>query len=320
MDVIEHMISIIIPFRDKSELLQKCVASILAVSSYRNFELLLVDNESSENKTLEYLKSLQRIENIRILSYKKPFNFSAINNFAAREARGEYLLFLNNDTEVINREWLDAMINLCSNPNIGAVGAKLLYPNKTIQHAGVVLSEDFVAVNAFSGFTNSSDKRKEFNKERKWNAVTAACLMTRKAVFDEAGGFDEEHLPIAYNDVDYCLKLREKGYMIMYTPKAMLYHYESASRGLDTLQENKERYEAFLKEQSYMRLHWGKYIQKDEFFREEYVFMEMNKYRRILSGIFGERIAVCFESVQAKILFLLFSPKKFFAKYFVRLK
>jgi GT2 family glycosyltransferase len=269
------MVSVIIPFRDKVELLQTCLKSVLNVSKYRDFEVLLVDNGSKEAETLKYLESVKDVENIRILKYLKPFNFSAINNFAAREAKGEYLLFLNNDTEVISKDWLGAMLELFNDRRVGAVGAKLLYPNKTIQHAGIVLREDFVAANAFNGFIDDEDPKKEFNRAREWNAVTAACMMTRKEIFETVGGFDEEHLPIAYNDVDYCLKLREKEYKIMYTPKALLHHYESATRGLDELKKNEKRYADFLQEQAYIRMRWEKYIKTDEFFKEEYITVPM---------------------------------------------
>jgi O-antigen biosynthesis protein len=252
------MISIIIPFRDNAALLQKCVASILSVSTYRDFELLFVDNESRDEKTLEYLARIENTDNIRFLKYSQPFNFSAINNFAAKHAVGEFLLFLNNDTEVISGDWLDAMAERFNDAEVGVVGAKLLYPNGTIQHAGVEVRNGDL-VHSFGKQKDSDDPVAPFNNSRECDAVTAACMMTRKSLFEDLGGFDEESLAIAYNDVDYCFRVREKGYKVIYEPKAVLYHYESATRGKDILKRflYPKRYKEFLKEREFLKKKWS---------------------------------------------------------------
>jgi len=254
-------ISIIIPFCDKIGLLQKCLVSILRKTSYQNYEIILVDNKSKESETSEYLKSSRSNKKIKILEYSKPFNFSAINNFAAKQTIGEFLLFLNNDTEVISEKWLEEMLKQFDNPKVAAVGAELLYPNGTIQHAGVKVGKN-IAIHQFLGL-KEEDLGKN-NIVRQVDAVTGACLMTRKDLFLELGGFDEKNLPIAYNDVDYCLKLRERGFEIIWTPEAKLFHYESASRKSDvsifTKVFKRKRYNQFQKEQAYMRKKWKKYL------------------------------------------------------------
>lgn len=275
------MISIIIPFKDKVELLQKCVESILSKTSYQDYELVLVNNGSSEKQTLEYLKSLENDQKIRIFKYDKLFNFSAINNFVAKQVKGEYLLFLNNDTEVISENWLEKMLECFENEKVGVVGAKLLYSNGTIQHAGVMLEEKRLAIHAFRTW---KEEKADFENPKEWSAVTAACMMTKKDLFLELGGFDETNLPIAYNDVDYCLRVREKGYKVLCTPHAKLYHFESASRKADAnatyeiLKSIKflkfkrlERYRRFLAEQEYLRKKWTKEIASDPFYKEEYI-------------------------------------------------
>ena len=276
------MISIIIPFRDNVELLRQCVRSVLNMSIYRDFEVLLVDNRSVERETQDYLAEVGKLENVRVLRYPHPFNFSALNNFAAREAKGEFLLFLNNDTKVISPDWMERMLECFEEstllekpprrPNgtppqegngceIGVVGAKLLYPNKTIQHAGVEIRNG-EAVHAFGKQPDSSDPNEGFNQQRDCIAVTAACMMTRKSLFKELGGFDEVNLSIAYNDVDYCLKVREKGLRVVYTPDAVLYHYESVTRGRDILKRffHRKRYAEFLRERAFLKNKWPRYF------------------------------------------------------------
>ena len=228
----EPLVSIIIPTRDRVELLKKCVGSIRKKSSWPRYELIVVDNGSTEDETLAYLRFLEGLDDCRVLRFEGPFNFSAINNMAAREAAVGMLVFLNNDTEVGSVDWLEAMLELAQRGDVGAVGPRLLYPDKTIQHAGVVLGLGGIANPAF--YRAPGDERSYFNQAdviRNYSAVTGACMMVRRAVFEELGGFDEENLPIAYNDIDFCLRLREKGYRIVYTPFAVLYHDEGASRG-----------------------------------------------------------------------------------------
>jgi O-antigen biosynthesis protein len=260
------MISIIIPFKDKVELLEKCLASILEKTSCQDYEVLLIDNQSAEKATLKYLETARSNPKIAIHKYDKPFNFSAMNNYAVVQTKGEYLLFLNNDTQVISENWLEEMLKLFEDEKVGAVGAKLLYPNGKIQHIGVEIHPEHGPIHtARMQDENSVD----FESPRECVAVTGACLMTRKRLFLEAGGFDEVNLSIAYNDIDYCFKLRKLGYKIICTPDAKLFHHESASRGLDIKNSYKvlksikflkfkglQRYRQFLKEQEYLREKW----------------------------------------------------------------
>lgn len=223
------LISIIIPTRDRRQLLERCVKSIQKKTDYSNYEIIILDNLSSEPDTLKYLKRINLKH--RVCPYSKPFNFAAMNNFGASHARGEYFLFLNNDTEVIDSGWLRAMLEHAQRAEVGAVGAKLLYPNGRIQHAGVVYGVGGVAGHAFKGCARKSSSYFGFSDLiRNCSAVTAACMMVPRRVFEELRGFDER-FRVAFNDVDLCLRMRERGYLIVYTPLAQLYHYESATRG-----------------------------------------------------------------------------------------
>jgi O-antigen biosynthesis protein len=251
-------VSIIIPFKDQVELLQRCISSVLQhIPETFEYELILVNNQSFRKKTALFLEKIQQNEKISLFSYDKPFNFSAINNFSAKEAKGEFLLFLNNDTEVISEYWLDAMVEHFRDSAVGVVGAKLLYANGTIQHAGVEVRNGNAA-HSFGRQKDSKDVNAPFNKVRECEAVTAACMMTRKSLFEDLGGFDEESLAIAYNDVDYCFRVREKGYKVIYEPKAVLYHYESATRGRDILKRflHPKRYKQFLAEREFLKERW----------------------------------------------------------------
>lgn len=262
------MISIIIPFRDNDAILKRCISSILNRTKNKSYEIILVNNRSTRVETRKYLAQLEKNKKINILSYNRTFNFSAINNYAVRYAKGEFILFLNNDTEVINGNWLDEMLKNCIKHNVGAVGAKLLYPDKTIQHAGIMLNEN-IAIHVFSHLRDEDFARlKEYNRVRNWSAVTGACMMTKKEIFLKVRGFDEKNLPIAYNDVDYCLKLISRGYKVVWTPNARLYHDEAATRGSDILARllNPKRYQQFLLEQGYMRKKWGHIINNDPYF------------------------------------------------------
>lgn len=231
------LVSIIIPFRDRAEVLRKCVDSILEKSTWPNYEILLVDNASAESATKKYLDELSvRLTDGRIkkLEYNAPFNFSAINNFAAGKAGGEYLVLMNNDTEVISADWIEAMLEHAQRPETGAVGAKLLFPDNLVQHAGVLVGVGGIANSSFlksGGFEHGYFGQADVI--RNYSAVTGACMMVRKEVYFEAGGLNEKDLAVTFNDVDFCLRLREKGYLIVYTPYARLYHHESLSRGYD---------------------------------------------------------------------------------------
>ncbi|HAO19139.1 MAG TPA: glycosyltransferase family 2 protein, partial [Desulfobacteraceae bacterium] len=265
-----HKVSMIVPFRDQPAFLEKCVSSILEKTDYPNYEIILVNNQSREAATLEYLDNIRYSDKIRILDYDQEFNFSAINNYAAAQADGEYLLLLNNDTEVISSEWLSAMVEHGQREEVGVVGAKLLYPNNTIQHAGVVMGLG-IASHAFkhlllldNGYFGLA------SVIRNYSAVTAACLLMRHKVYHELGGLDAENLKIAYSDVELCLKAVERGYRVVYTPYAMLYHYESVSRGDDNDEalklRNPEKYYRVISERKYMAEKWKAYIDRDPFY------------------------------------------------------
>lgn len=271
-------VSIIIPTRDKVHLLKRCVNSILEKTDYDDYEIVIVDNQSQEKETLEYLDKLKNFpptkvnenplslrerervkvglysdKRIKLLSYDKPFNFSAINNFAVKSTDAPVLLFLNNDTEVISSEWLSAMLEFAQREDVGAVGAKLLYPNDTIQHAGVILGIGGVANHSHLGFPRASHGYfGRINVAQNLSVVTGACMMMRRSVFEELGGFNES-LSHAFNDVDLCLKIRDKGYLIVYTPYAELYHHESASRGYE---DNAEKQARFWKEVAIVQERW----------------------------------------------------------------
>jgi len=257
-------VTLIIPTRNGFELLQRCVESIYRKTSYRNFELIIVDNQSNEAKTFEYLLRLERQGQARILRYDAPFNFSAINNFAVRHTESEIVGFLNNDVEVITPDWLDEMVHYAIQPEIGAVGAKLYFPNNTIQHAGVILG-----LGGLPGVAGHIGKGRPVSYPgqasrallaQNVSAVTGACLIVRRNVFQEVGGMDEENLPIAFNDVDLCLRIRERGYRNVWTPFAELYHYESYSRGYE---DTPEKIIRFVKESQFMRKRWGNLLLSD---------------------------------------------------------
>ena len=256
-------VSIIIPTKDKVDLLQVCIESIRKHTNHPSYEILVISNNSEEKATYAYLDQAMRDGTLRFLRHDIPFNYAALNNFAVRHCDSPYLLFLNNDTEVVSPEWLTAMLEFAQHPDIGAVGAKLLYPDDTIQHAGVVLGIGGVAGHSHRYLPEHHlGYFGQHNLVRNYSAVTAACLLTRREVFEAVGGFNEE-LAVAFNDVDFCLKIRQAGYRIVYTPYARLYHYESASRGSDTTPENTGRFRA---EIAYMLARWGSWLQNDPYY------------------------------------------------------
>ena len=255
------LVSMIIPTRNGLELIRRCVDSICEKTEYRDFEILVVDNGSDDPDTLEYLRGLEAAGTVRLLHYPHPFNFSAINNFAVAHARGQVLALLNNDLEVIDPGWLGEMVSHAVRPEIGAVGACLWYPDDRLQHGGVVLGLGGVAGHAMKMLPRGA---KGYNARavlvQNYSAVTAACMLVRRGVFDEVGGFDADNLPIAFNDVDLCLRIREKGYRNLWTPYAQLYHHESASRGAEDTPDKQARFE---KEINYMRQRWGQLLRRD---------------------------------------------------------
>jgi GT2 family glycosyltransferase/glycosyltransferase involved in cell wall biosynthesis len=244
------LISIIIPFKDKVDLLQKCIDSILEKTAYKEYEILLISNRSNEEKTFRYLDSLSKNEKIRVLTFENEFNYSKINNYAVQFARGDILLFLNNDTEVIESEWLNFMLEHAHRKEVGAVGCKLLFPDNRIQHAGVIVGITGFAGHVFAGLTDHSyNYFGSTDFVRDYLAVTGACLMVRREVFDEVGGFNESFI-VCGSDVDFCLRIHSRGYRNIYTPYAVLFHREAASRGtyipMIDFQLSLESYEKFL--------------------------------------------------------------------------
>lgn len=220
-------ISIIIPVRDRVDLLARCLDSLTKQTSYAPYEIVIVDNDSETDEARAYLSSLKH----RVLHFSGPFNFSAINNFAVEQTDSPWLLFLNNDTEVIENDWLTIMAEHVQRPEVGAVGPRLLYPDDTVQHGGIVVGVGGIAEHAFRGFpAEAPGVCRQLQVTRNYSAVTGACLLTRRDVFNKVRGFDEERLPVTFSDVDLCLKIRRAGYLIVYTPFAKLYHHESGTR------------------------------------------------------------------------------------------
>lgn len=237
------LISVIIPNKDHTDDLDICLKSLYEKSSYKNFEVIIVENNSTEKETFEYYETLtQKHGNIKIVKWEGNFNYSAINNFGVNYAKGEYILLLNNDVEIINGSCLEEMLMFAQRKDVGAVGAKLYYSDDTVQHAGVILGLGGTAGHAHKHFGRSHPGyMARASIAQNLTACTAACLMMRRDVFDEVGGLDES-FEVAFNDVDLCMKIREKGYLVVFTPYAELYHYESKSRGNDSTPEKLERF------------------------------------------------------------------------------
>lgn len=254
------LVSIIIPTRDRASLLRACIDSIRESTRYPRYEIIVVDNQSVEDETRSCFESLARDSRVRILRFDAPFNYSAMNNMAAAEARGDLLCLMNNDITVIGSDWLDEMAGHALRPDVGAVGAMLYYPNNTIQHAGVIIGAHGIAAHAYSGFARGyPGHMSRARLIQEMSAVTAACLVVRRAAFEEVGGFDPR-LEVAFNDVDFCLKLREAGYRNVWTPFAELYHHESATRGYENSPEKMAR---FKREVAYMSERWGDVLHYD---------------------------------------------------------
>ncbi|MDD1745287.1 MAG: glycosyltransferase [Candidatus Methanoperedens sp.] len=258
------LISIIIPNREHLDELQRCVSSIVQKSTYENYEIVIIENRSQDQKLFDYYVELKKCrQNVCVVEWDRPFNYSSANNYAVENSKGDYLIFLNNDTEVITDRWIEEMLMLCLRGDVGAVGAKLIYPNETIQHGGVILGLGGVAGHSHRGFPrHSPGYMKRLSIVQNLSAVTAACLMTKRRVFNEVGGFNER-LAIAFNDVDFCLRLRGAGYLIVWTPFAELYHHEFTSRGQEDTDERRAR---FSREIKYMKDKWGMVLDNDPYY------------------------------------------------------
>lgn len=264
----DPMISIVIPNKDHAADLKRCITSILEKSTYENYEIVIVENGSETKEIFDYYTSLKEYDNIRVVTYEKPegqngFNYSAVNNFGVKQIKGDYILLLNNDTEVITVNWMEELLMYAQREDVGAAGAKLYYGNKTIQHAGVVLQ---LGAHRTAGHSHYGQSRENLGYmgrlcyAQNVSAVTGACLLVKKSLFEEAGGLDES-FAISLNDVDFCLKLREKGLLNVFTPFAELYHYESVSRGLDDSGEKAERYN---RESAHFREKWKTVLEKGD--------------------------------------------------------
>ena len=259
------MVSIIIPTRDGYDDMLRCLNSIVSKTSYQNYEIIVADNGSTDERMEKLYANFkgQLGERFSVESIDIPFNYSRINNLAAQKAKGKYLLFLNNDTEVITPDWITKMVSFAQFERIGIVGAKLYYPNQTIQHAGVI-----VGLGGAAGHCHHTYPKGDFGYFGKleinvnYLAVTAACCMIRKADFEQLGGFEEE-LTVAFNDVDLCLREYEAGHDNVWLHGVELYHYESQSRGYENTPEKQER---FNKETKFMESRWAKYIENDPFY------------------------------------------------------
>ena len=263
-------VSIIVPTRDRLDLLGPCIDSLLRTAAHYPgpIELLIVDNDSVEGSTHEYLARLAATSPVRVLRYEGAFNWSAINNFAAQAARGDVLIFLNNDTVALSEDWCAELTANALRPEVGAVGARLLYEDGTLQHAGVVLGVEGVAGHESSG--EAPERGGYFGRshlQRGAAAVTGACLATRRELFRELGGFDEVHLPVAFNDVDFCLRVMRAGYRVLYDPFAVLYHFESKSRGYDLSQAKLARQKS---EAALFRARWALIVDLDPFYNPHF--------------------------------------------------
>jgi glycosyltransferase involved in cell wall biosynthesis len=261
----EPLVSLLIPTRDRRELVETAISSIIEKSEYQNFEILILDNGSTDPDTLEYFARIPREDSrVRVVPYNHSFNYSAINNHGVTQARGEVIGLINNDIEVISADWLREMLSHAIRPEIGCVGAKLFYSNQTLQHGGVILG--------ICGCAGHSHKHLSPDQPgyvyraivvQNLSAVTAACLVMRKCIFEQVGGLDEKNLTIAFNDVDLCLKVREAGYRNLWTPYAELYHHESLSRGHEDTPEKIQRFQS---EVNHMKDKWGQKLLHDPFY------------------------------------------------------
>ena len=257
----QPLVSLIIPTKNAKSLVKACIDSIFAKTLYSNFEILLIDNSSDDPESLEYFESLKSLDKVRVLKYPSPFNYSAINNFGVSKARGSVIGLINNDIEVISPKWLTQMVGYVSRSDIGCVGARLYYSDDYIQHAGVVLGYGGGAGHAHKYFPRAhSGYLKRLSATNNYSAVTAACLLVKKKHFVEVGGLNEKDLAVAFNDVDFCLKVKKLGVRNVYCAEAELYHHESVSRGLDTSPEKAAR---FAKELDYLKRTWAPVIEHD---------------------------------------------------------
>lgn len=252
------LVTILIPTKDKLALLNRCISSLRELTSYENYEIIVLDNGSEKADTILYLEKFKELENCNVINIPGAFNFSKINNEGVSKSNGEIILLLNNDVEIFQEDWLTEIVSHAVRPEIGCVGVKLLYPNDTIQHAGVFLGLGGVAGHAYKHYPKESPGLNcRLLVSQNFIALTAACLAVKKSIFNEVNGLNEKNLSVAFNDVDFCIKVYQAGYQNLWTPHAVLYHHESASRGSD---ENSKRFQQEIK---YMKETWGDVLQND---------------------------------------------------------
>lgn len=263
---LETSSTIIIPTRDGYEILKKCIDSIVQSKLNNNDEILIINNQSTCLKTINYLDSLKINSKVRVLSYNKEFNYSAINNFAVKQCNSDIVVLLNNDTEIINNNWLQQLKANAIRPEIGCVGAKLYYPDKTIQHGGVIIGYGGVADHAFKYEPNSEmGYMQRLSTNQNYSAVTAACLAIKRNLYLKVDGLDEENLKVAFNDIDLNLKCLALGYRNIWLKNVELYHYESKSRGADISEEKRKRFQT---EIDFMKKKWNTDTALDPYFNK----------------------------------------------------
>ena len=261
------LVSIIIPTKDHADILDNCLKSIYEKTTYKNFEIILIDNNSTEKETFNLIKKYEKKSNFKSKRIECEFNYSYLNNEAVKISKGDFIVLLNNDIELISGDWLEKMLGYAQQPHIGAVGAKLIFEDNTIQHAGIIMGKGGLAGHAHYGKDrNFISHQFELKIPYDYSACTAACLMVEKKKYKEVNGL-EEKLKVAFNDVDFNLKLLEKGYNNIFLPNVMLYHYESKSRGLDTTPEKQKR---FVQEWSFITNKWDKYIKHDKYYNDNF--------------------------------------------------
>jgi len=261
------MVSIIIPTKDYADVTEQCLKSLFEKTTYKNYEVILMNNNSEKKETFNLFKKYQnKYSNFRVIDANYEFNYSKINNQAVKEAKGEYIVLLNNDTEIITPHWLQIMVGYAMQPHIGAVGTKLLYPDNTVQHAGIILGIGGIAQHCF--IDNPRDDVGFYGRLSvpfNYSAVTAACLMVSKEKYLEVNGLEED-LQVAFNDVDFNLKLLKQGYYNICLNHVELYHHESKSRGDDTVDTSSAKYRRFVQEHDYIKDKWGYMLYNDRFY------------------------------------------------------
>lgn len=273
----EPLISIIIPNKDHIDDLKICISSLENKNDYKNYEIIVVENNSTEKETFEYYKNIeQECPKVKVLYWEgKGFNYPAINNFGVEHAKGEFVLLLNNDTEIINKDCLREMLTYCMRQDVGAVGARLYYEDGTVQHAGVIVGLGGVGGHAFVGCAHEDPGYfGRIHMAQDYSAVTAACMMVKKSVYEQVGGFDEAYA-VAFNDVDFCMKIRQAGYLIVYNPYAELNHYESKSRGHEDTQEKIQRFNS---EVELFKNRWEQFLQNGDPYYNPNLTLDKNNF------------------------------------------